>query len=115
MKELNASIKEGERSLVESATHHALTTTVTLDAFAEQRGWFDTDKHKDLSIPILKLDVEGKEPMIIEGAQKLLRSGIVKNVLTSRQVKSRERRTDENKAAWRFAALRFACFRSSWN
>jgi hypothetical protein len=36
----------------------------------------------DLSIAILKLDVEGKEPQIIEGARRLLESGIVKNILT---------------------------------
>ena len=63
----------------ETSTHQAFTTTVTLDAFAQERGWFDKP---DLSIAILKLDVEGKEPQIIEGARRLLESGIVKNVLT---------------------------------
>jgi FkbM family methyltransferase len=63
----------------ETSTHHAFTTTVTLDAFAQERGWFEKP---DLSIAVLKLDVEGKEPQIIEGATRLLMSGIVKNILT---------------------------------
>lgn len=61
------------------SAHHAFTTTVTLDTFASERGWFDK---ANLTISILKLDVEGKEPQIVEGAKKLLRSGIVANVLT---------------------------------
>jgi len=60
-------------------SRHAFTTTVTLDTFAQERGWFDKP---DLSVAILKLDVEGKEPQIIEGSKRLLRSGIVENVLT---------------------------------
>jgi FkbM family methyltransferase len=63
----------------EISTHHAFTMTVSVDAFAQERGWFDKP---DLSIAILKLDVEGKEPQIIEGAMPLLKSGIVKNILT---------------------------------
>jgi FkbM family methyltransferase len=62
-----------------TSTHQALTMTLTLDAFAQERGWFDKP---ELSIAILKLDVEGKEPQIIEGARRLLESGIVKNILT---------------------------------
>jgi FkbM family methyltransferase len=52
-------------------------TTVTLDAFAEGRGWFE---RPGFSVVILKVDVEGKEPMIIEGAKRLLKSGIVENI-----------------------------------
>jgi len=46
---------------------------VTLDAFAEEMGWFDNKT----SIAFFKLDVEGFEPKIIMGAQKLFKSGII--------------------------------------
>ena len=59
--------------------YHALTKTITLDTLAKQRGWF---RKPGFEIAILKLDVEGKEPQIVEGAQKLLASGKVLNVLT---------------------------------
>jgi FkbM family methyltransferase len=63
----------------DTTTNHAYTTTISLDAFAQERGWL---KRPGFSIVLLKLDVEGKEPAIIDGAQKLLQSGIIKNVLT---------------------------------
>jgi hypothetical protein len=37
--------------------------TVTLDAFAQERGWFDKP---DLSIAILKLDAEGKSRRLLK-------------------------------------------------
>ena len=46
---------------------------VTLDVFAEEMGWFDNKT----SIAFFKLDVEGFEPRIIKGAQKLFKSGII--------------------------------------
>jgi FkbM family methyltransferase len=46
---------------------------ITLDSFAEEMGWFETKT----SIAFFKLDVEGFEPQIIKGAQKLFESGIV--------------------------------------
>ena len=55
------------------------TTTVTLDQFAQERNWF---VDRDLKIAILKIDVEGREPAIIEGAATLLKSGLVENILT---------------------------------
>ena len=84
------------------STHHAFTTTVTLDEFAVQHGWIvrgkadgtgSSNSQNRMKVPqklirsgfhvaILKLDVEGKEPLIIEGAQHLLKSGLVTNILT---------------------------------
>lgn len=55
------------------------TVTVTLDQFAQDHGWFDTP---GFSIPILKMDIEGHEPYVVQGARRLLSSGIVKNILT---------------------------------
>ena len=55
------------------------TKTITLDTLAQRRGWLE---NKDLEIALLKIDVEGLEPQIIQGARALLRSGKVRNVLT---------------------------------
>jgi FkbM family methyltransferase len=55
------------------------TITVTLDQFALDHGWFD---NPDFSIPILKMDIEGHEPLVVKGAHRLLMSGMVKNILT---------------------------------
>jgi len=46
---------------------------VTLDSFAERHGWFDSRP----SVGFFKLDVEGYEPRVVAGAQKLFESGIV--------------------------------------
>ena len=46
---------------------------ITLDFFAEKHGWFDTRP----SIAFFKLDVEGFEAQIIEGAKGLFKSRIV--------------------------------------
>lgn len=51
---------------------------VTLDEFAQSMGWLDLDDGKGATnIRFFKLDVEGFEPKIIRGAQKLFRSRIV--------------------------------------
>ena len=49
---------------------------ISLDSFAKERGWFDS--HPDIAI--LKVDVEGSEYSVIEGAKELLASGLVKNI-----------------------------------
>lgn len=59
-------------------------STITLDTFATEQKWFDaagatSSKPK---IRLLKIDVEGHEPEIIFGAEKLLKSGLVQNILT---------------------------------
>jgi hypothetical protein len=75
----------------EAATlYHSVATTVTLDAFAREHGWF-TDATTAITSPgvalpkmdiaILKIDTEGHERYILEGAEQLLRSGMVRNVL----------------------------------
>jgi hypothetical protein len=65
-----------------------MATTVTLDDFAREHGWFAA---ADISTPavslpkvviaILKIDTEGHEPYVLEGAKQLLKSGLVRNVL----------------------------------
>lgn len=49
---------------------------VTLDNFAEERGWFTTRP----DIAILKVDVEGMEYTVIEGAIELIKAKIVRNI-----------------------------------
>jgi hypothetical protein len=46
---------------------------ITLDAFAESMGWFDTKP----MIAFFKLDVEGFEPQIIYGGKKLFEHRLV--------------------------------------
>jgi len=46
---------------------------ITLDAFAEEMGWFENKT----PIAFFKLDVEGFEPQILKGAEKLFKSGII--------------------------------------
>jgi FkbM family methyltransferase len=48
----------------------------TLDIFAEERGWFESEPE----IAILKVDVEGHEGHVLLGAEKLLRAKIVQNI-----------------------------------
>lgn len=64
--------------------HQAKTKVVTLDSFAQEQGWFDrqNDDKDDFSITLLKIDVEGRDPLVILGAFRLLSSGLVKHVLT---------------------------------
>ena len=65
----------------ENPVYTATTTTITLDHFARDHGWLDRRGQSSVSVPLLKLDVEGHEPHIVAGAKNLLCSGIVKNVL----------------------------------
>jgi hypothetical protein len=51
----------------------------TLDTFATQQGWFAEGATPPI-ISILKMDVEHHETNVITGAEKLLKSGMVKNV-----------------------------------
>ena len=63
------------------------TTTVTLDDFAEERGWFH---RTDFTVSILKIDTEGHELQIIEGAQRFIQTRVVKNILLEYRAHCRE-------------------------
>lgn len=63
----------------ETDSHKAKTMVVMLDKVAEQQGWFE---RPDFKIKLMKVDVEGKEPQVFLGSPKLLKSGIVENILT---------------------------------
>lgn len=62
----------------ENAAAPDVVTTITLDAFAEAYNWWEVRP----VIALLKIDVEGFEPEIIIGAEQLLKTGMVQNVLT---------------------------------
>lgn len=59
---------------------------ITLDSFAKERGWFETRP----DIAVLKVDVEGLEYSVIEGAKELLKAGIVRNLFLEVSAKSGE-------------------------
>ena len=51
----------------------AQVKTLTLDALVQEFGWFRSKQE----IVLLKMDVEGYEPAVVRGAQKLFQSGLV--------------------------------------
>ena len=53
-------------------------TTITLDDFVTQRGWYDRN---DINISLWKLDTEGHEPHILEGSRRFIQSRLAKNIL----------------------------------
>lgn len=61
----------------------------TLDSFAERHGWF-VDKP---TIALFKLDVEGYEIPVFEGAKRLLKSKLIEKIAMEIQ----RRRTNEEK------------------
>ena len=74
-----ATLKRLDEHVEADKYHRAKTMVVTLDNFAQEQGWFD---RPNLQIALLKIDVEGKDPQDMLGAFRLLKSGIIKNVLT---------------------------------
>lgn len=53
----------------------------TLDRIASERGWLSEGSTAAPIIHLLKIDVEGYEPFVIRGASKLIRSGLIRNIL----------------------------------
>mmetsp|Transcript_1402 Transcript_1402/g.2560 ORF Transcript_1402/g.2560 Transcript_1402/m.2560 type:complete len:436 (+) Transcript_1402:179-1486(+) len=53
---------------------------VTLDALAQDQDWLTTKGDNHVPIAILKIDVEGLELKVLQGAKKLLKSRLVKNI-----------------------------------
>jgi FkbM family methyltransferase len=53
---------------------------ITLDDFAESQGWLNSSNKMD-PIPILKVDVEGHDPQVLRGGDRLIRSGLIRNIL----------------------------------
>lgn len=52
---------------------------VTLDALAKDQGWLS--KNNDVKIVLMKMDIEGHEPMALRGSKELLRANIIENIL----------------------------------
>ena len=64
---------------------------ITLDNFARERGWLDESESQPRpDIAILKVDVEGFEYSVIEGATELLKAKIVRNIFMEVSARSPE-------------------------
>lgn len=74
-----AFLKPIENAKEETNDHKAKTTVIMLDKLAEEQGWLSNPKFQ---IKLFKIDVEGKEPQVVLGAPKLLKSGKIENILT---------------------------------
>jgi FkbM family methyltransferase len=78
---------DGDRSLHLSATHHKGLHSITRDLGGEkitvQSSKLDTiaSKMGIGSIDLLKIDVEGAEPEVLEGAGELLAEGRIRNII----------------------------------
>eukprot|EP00980_Cylindrotheca_fusiformis_P005898 scaffold1242_cov123-Cylindrotheca_fusiformis.AAC.7 len=64
---------------------------VKLDDVADQQGWITNE---DVPIYIWKLDVEGYEYHVLGGAQKLLHSGRVENILMENSIQDMRQMVD---------------------
>jgi FkbM family methyltransferase len=64
--------------VLNSRTDFQELPVLTLDTFAEERGWFGSRPN----IAILKIDVERHEANVLMGAKKLLNERIVQNIFT---------------------------------
>jgi len=58
---------------------------ITLDDFAEKRGWLAADASTRPLVAILKIDVEGMDHLVLRGASRLIRSNIARNVFVELQ------------------------------
>lgn len=60
----------------------------TLDIVADQMGWL---KKQAQPIHLLKIDVEGYEPPVLQGAKNLIASGVVRNIILENNHPSKEK------------------------
>jgi hypothetical protein len=81
-----------------TTSYSSVASTITLDEFAREHGWFTAGTTTTpagsttpmMNIAILKIDTEGHEPYVLEGAKKLLHSGMVRNVLLEYRTKCQQ-------------------------
>ena len=75
-------VPAGQAITNDTTTRTSFVSTMTLDYLAQHQGWLDDDSSQQgVSIVLLKLDVEGAEPFVIQGAKRLLTQRVVQNVL----------------------------------
>ena len=65
-----------------SSTSQNTIPVISLDVFAESRGWLGTSHQPSTNVVIalMKVDVEGYEINVMQGAQRLLQSHIIRNI-----------------------------------
>jgi FkbM family methyltransferase len=74
-------------------------SVTTLDDFARYRDWLPRhDAKPPVDIHVLKIDVEGLEPAVIQGATALLQSGLVWNVIVEISCRTKRDVAPLNKA-----------------
>lgn len=78
---------EGGKSQQTTAKTFSVST-ITLDDFAQQHGWFDQHAKLLENFSIWKLDVEGLEATILQGSKSLIASKLAQNVLVEYRPKS---------------------------
>ena len=76
----------GQGKLSDTAKKGKEIPVITLDAFAESRGWFDSRP----DIAILKVDVEGYEINVFQGGRRLLNSGMIRNIFMEVSARNQE-------------------------
>ena len=54
-------------------------STITLDDFAQQNHWLEQEPK--IHVSLLKLDTEGHEPQILQGASQFIQQQLAKNIL----------------------------------
>ena len=79
---------QGKFHEVQGVPNSTALHVLTLDNFARERGWFDSRP----DIAILKVDVEGMEYSVIEGATELLKAKIVRNIFMEVSARTRVER-----------------------
>lgn len=63
-----------------SNKHKQIIPVVSLDAFAESRGWLNAKDKDREDIALMKVDVEGYEINVMQGATRLLDSHLIRNI-----------------------------------
>jgi len=84
-------VNPGQGTMVEETGVKNATAlnVLTLDNFARERGWFESRP----DIAILKVDVEGMEYSVMEGAMELFQAKLVRNVFMEVSARSDEEAT----------------------
>jgi hypothetical protein len=76
-----------------------------LDSIAIQEGWLNDNSP---TIHLMKVDVEGYEPIVFEGGMQLLQSGKVENIIMENSV------TDMRQVIDFFATISHAGYKIKW-
>ncbi|CAB9510839.1 Inherit from COG: Methyltransferase [Seminavis robusta] len=93
----------GAGNFVAQPNDHTLSNStlpvITLDAFAESRGWFISSSNTNRPvIALFKVDVEGYELHVVQGATRLLSSHLIRNIFMEVSARTRSEIHDSRAA-----------------